>query len=276
MRAARFALLLLCAAAVSSSATSPDDARAIVEKTVNRDQRNYRELQSWTYKVSDRIEKLDSSGRTKSVETTLDEVLYLGGTPFVHALEKNGKPLPSREAAKEQAKLDKATADAGRLTEDQRRKREQETEARREKDREPLKYLPEAYAFRLLGEDVVDGRPAWRISAAPAPDYQGKYGFLLKNLAGTLWIDKEDFQFVKGDIHAIKGFSIGLFFASVAEGAHLYFDNMRLSDGIWVSRRAGFEGSARVLVRRIRQNEELQFSDFRKFQSDSRILPPQP
>jgi hypothetical protein len=51
---------------------------------------------------------------------------------------------------------------------------------------------------------------------------------------------------------------------------------MRLSDGIWVSRRAGFEGSARVLVRRIRQNEELRFSDFRKFQSDSRILPSEP
>jgi hypothetical protein len=272
MRAARFALLLLCAAAAAWT----QDARAIVEKTVNRDQRNYRELQAWTYKVSDKIERLDSSGRMKSVETTLDEVLYLGGKPFIHALEKNGKPLPPRDAAKEQAKLDKATAEAERLSEDQRRKRERETEAQREKDREPLKYLPQAYTFRLLGDDVVSGRPAWRISAAPAPGYKGKYSFLLKNLAGTLWIDKEEFQFVKGDIHAIRGFSIGLFLASVAEGSHLYFENMRLSDGIWVSHRAGFQGSARVLVRRIRQNEELQFSDFRKFQSDSRILSTEP
>jgi hypothetical protein len=272
MRAARFALLLFCGPA----AMWAQDARAIVEKTVNRDQRNYRELQSWTYKVSDRIEKLDSSGGVKNVETTLDEVLYLGGKPFIHALEKDGKPLPPRDAAKEQAKLDKATAEAQRLTEEERRKREQETEARREKDREPLKYLPHAFIFHLLGEDVVDGRPAWRIAAAPAPGYKGKYSGLLRNLAGTLWIDKEDFQFVKGDIHAIRGFSIGLFLASIAEGSHLYFENMRLSDGIWVSRRAGFEGSARLLVRRIRQDEELQFSDFRKFQSDSRILPSEP
>ena len=272
MSVARLALLLLCAAAAAWA----QDARAVVEKTVNRDQRNYRVLQSWTYKVSDKIEKLDSAGRTKSVEATLDEVLYLGGKPFIHALEKNGKPLPPRDAAKEQAKLDKATAEAQCLTEDQRHKRERETEAQREKDREPLKYLPNAYTFRLLGDDVLNGRPAWRLSATPAPDYKGKYSGLLKNLAGTLWIDKEDFQFVKGDIHAIRGFSIGLFLASVAEGSHLYFENMRLSDGIWVSRRAGFEGSARVLVRRIRQNEELQFSEFRKFQSDSRILPSEP
>lgn len=252
------------------------DARAIIEKTVNHDRRNYHELQSWTYKVSDRIEKIDGSGHIKQVETTFDEVLYLGGKPYIHALGKNGRPLPAKEAAKEQAKLDKATAEAGRLTEEERQKREQQTEKEREKDREVLQYLPDAFTFKLLGEDVINGRPAWRIRAEPEPRYNGKYGFLLKNLEGTLWIDKDENQLVKGEIHAIKGFSIGLFLASVGEGSRLYFENIRLSDGLWVSHRAGFEGSARVLIRHIRENEELQFSDFRKFQTDSRIVPSEP
>jgi len=139
-----------------------------------------------------------------------------------------------------------------------------------------LQYLPDAYKFTLLGEDVINGRAAWRIRAEPAPHYNGKYGFLLKNLEGTLWIDKGENQFARGDIHTIKGFSIGLFLASVAEGSHLYFENIRLNDGLWVSHRAGFEGSARVLIRHIRQNEELQFSDFRKFQTDSRMVPAEP
>jgi len=255
---------------------SAQDARAIIEKTVNHDRRNYRDLQSWTYKVSDRIEKSDSSGRTKAIETTLDEVLYLGGKPYIHPLRKNGKPLPAKDTAKEQAKLDKATAEASRLSEDERRKREQQTEKQREKDREMLQYLPDAYNFTLLGEEIINSRAAWRIGVEPAPHYNGKYGFLLKNLEGTLWIDKDENQFVKGDIHAIKGFSIGLFLASITEGSRLYFENVRLSDGLWVSHRAGFEGSARVLIRHIRQNEELQFSEFRKFQTDSRIVPAEP
>jgi hypothetical protein len=255
---------------------SAQDARAIIEKTVNHDRRNYRDLQSWTYKVSDRIEKIDRSGHIKQVETTLDEVLYLGGKPYIHPLQKNGKPLSAKDAAKEQAKLDKATTEASRLSEEERRKREQQTEKERDKDREMLQYLPEAYTFTLLGEDTMNGRPAWRIRAEPTPSYTGKYAFLLKNLEGTLWIDKSDNQFVKGDIHAIKGFSIGLFLASIAEGSRLYFENVRLSDGLWVSHRAGFEGAARVLIRHIRQNEELQFSDFRKFQTDSRIVPSEP
>lgn len=259
--------LLVCAAALSAQ-----DARAIVEKTVNRDQRNYRELQSWTYKVSDRIEKLDGSGGTKKVESTVDEVLYLGGKPYVHALEKNGKPLPPDEAAKEQRKLDKASAEASKLTDEEREKREQQTQKEREKDREMLRYLPEAFTFRLLGKDSVEGRQAWRIAAAPVPSYNGKYAGLLKNLEGTLWIDEADYQFVKGDIRAIHGFSIGLFLASVSEGSHLYFENQRLNDGIWVTHRAGFEGSARILIRHIRENEALVFSDFRRFQSDSRIV----
>ena len=255
---------------------SAQDARSIIEKTVNHDRRNYHELQSWTYKVSDRIEKIDRSGRIKDVETTLDDVLYLGGKPYIHPIQKNGKPLPAKDAEREQEKLDKASAEAGRLSEEERRKREQQTEKQREKDREMLQYLPDAYKFTLLGEDVINGRAAWRIRAEPEPRYNGRYGFLLKNLEGTLWIDKNDDQFVKGDIHAIKGFSIGLFLASVAEGSRLYFENIRLSDGLWVSHRAGFEGSARLLIRRIRQNEELQFSDFRKFQTDSRIIPTEP
>jgi hypothetical protein len=248
------------------------DARTIIEKTVNRDQLNYRELQSWTYRVSDRIEKLYASGATKKVESTLDEVLYLGGKPYVHPLEKNGKPLPADDAAKEQRKLDKATAEASRLTEDERRKREQQTEKEREKNREILRYLPEAFTFRVLGEDAINGRAAWRLSATPEDSYRGKYASLLKNLKGTLWIDQQDYQFVKGDIRAIQGFSFGLFLASVAEGSHLYFENQRLPDGLWVTRRAGFDGAARVLIKRIRQNEALVFSDFRKFQTDSRIV----
>jgi hypothetical protein len=255
---------------------SAQDARSIIERTINRDRRNYHELQSWTYKVSDRIEKIDRSGGVKDVETTLDDVLYLGGKPYVHLLQKNGKPLPAKDAAREQEKLDKATAEAGRLSEEERRKREQQTEKQREKDREMLQYLPDAYKFTLLGEDVINGRAAWRIRAEPERRYNGRYGFLLKNLEGTLWIDKDDDQFVRGDIHAIKGFSIGLFLASVGEGSRLYFENIRLSDGLWVSHRAGFEGSARLLIRHIRQNEELQFSDFHKFQTDSRMIPTGP
>ncbi len=253
-------------------ALAAQDAKQIVEKTISRDQRNYRELQAWTYKVSDRIEKLDGSGGVKKTDSTLDEVLYIGGKPYIHPLEKNGKPLPPDQAAKEQKKLDKASAEADKMTDEERQKRELQTEKEREKDREMLRYLPDAFVFRLLGEEAINGRAAWRIAASPVPAYNGKYAGLLKNLEGTLWIDKQDYEFVKGDIRAIHGFSIGLFLASVSEGSHLYFENQKLSDGIWVTHRAGFEGAARVLIKHIRENEALVFSDFRKFQTDSRIV----
>jgi hypothetical protein len=265
----RLAVLL----ALTVSSAYAQEASAIVRRSARMDSRNDRLTRNYTYKVLNEMRDLDSAGRVKATHTTLDEVLYVGGRRYLHPLEKDGKPLPAGEAKKEQAKLDRAVAEASRLSDAERATREDEEERRREKRREQVQYIPEAFDFTLLGEEVLNGRAAWRIRATPRRDYKGPYGFMLRNLEGTIWIDKRDYEWVKVDADVLDPISIGLFLARIGKGTRLSFENFRVNDEIWAAKHISLRASARLaLMKKLDAEQELTFSDYRKFQTDSRMV----
>ncbi len=260
-------------AALAITSAYGQDARAIVRRSVRVDSRNDRLARNYTYKVLNEIHDLDAAGRIKASHSTLDEVLYIGGQSYVHALEKDGKPLPPNAAKKEQAKLDRAAAEASRLSDDDRRKREDEEERKREKRRERVQYIPDAFDFAVLGEGALNGRDTWQIRATPRRDYKGPYAFMLRNLEGTIWIDKKDYEWVRVDADTLDTISIGLFLARIGKGTRLSFENFRVNDELWAAKRISLKASARLaLLKRLDAEQELTFSDYRKFQSDSRIV----
>src|SRR5215471_15588166 len=188
-----------------------DDAREIVRKSVQADNRNQEIRRNYTYKMFDVERDLDGAGKVKATHTTLTEVLYIGGSPHRHILEKDGKPLPADEARKAQARLDKAVKEADRMTEEQRKAQAEKARAARAKEREELQFIPEAFDFQLAGETEIAGRPAWQIKATPRREYKGRYASLMRNLEGTLWIDKQDYQWVKVEADALDTISFGWF-----------------------------------------------------------------
>jgi hypothetical protein len=261
------------AAALAITSAYAQDAREIVRRSVRADNRNDRLARNYTYKVLNVTQNLDSAGRVKATHSTVDEVLYIGGRQYLHPLEKDGKPLPSDEAKKEQAKFDRAAAEASRLSDAGRRKREEEEERSRAKRRERVQYIPDAFDFSLLGETPLNGRDAWQIRAAPRRDYKGPYAFLLRNLEGTIWIDKRDYQWVKVEADTLGTISIGLFLARIGKGTRLSFENFRVNGEIWAAKHISLRASARVgLIKRLNADQELTFSDYRKFQTDSRVV----
>jgi hypothetical protein len=67
---------------------------------------------------------------------------------------------------------------------------------------------------------------------------------------------------------------IGLFLARIGKGTRLSFENFRVNDEVWATKRISLKASARVaLMKRLDAEQEMTFSDYRKFQTDSRILP---
>jgi hypothetical protein len=265
----RFAALLFIGVCVCFG----QDARALVARAVAADDHSYRLALDYTYKIRDEIHELDRAGGVKSDHSTLDEVLYIGGKRYFRPLEKDGKPIPPREAQKEQAKLDRAAAEAGRLTEAEHNKRIADEERDIARRRAQFKDIPDAFDFKLLGDDVISGRSAWEIGATPRAGYHGELQGILRNLEGTLWIDKQDFNWVKFEADVLKPFSLGWFLARVGEGTHLSYELMRVNDELWVPKEVSLKASARlVLLKKVRVEEEITFSDYRKFQTDSRIV----
>jgi hypothetical protein len=249
------------------------DARSLVARAVAADDHSYRLALDYTYKIHDEIRELDSGGGVKSVHSTLDEVLYIGGKRYFRLLEKDGKAIPSREAKKGQAKLDRAAADASRLTEAEHDKRIADEERDIAKRRAQFKDVPDAFDFKLLGDAVIAGRGAWEISATPRAGYHGELQGILRNIEGTLWIDKQDFNWVKFEADVLKPFSLGWFLARVGEGTHLSYELMRVNDELWVPKEVLLKASARlVLLRKVNVEQQITFSEYRKFQTDSRIV----
>lgn len=263
--------LLICAGA--SLAFAQLDPHQIVARSVQADDETARLRRNYTYQVHDIHRELDGKGAVKITETHTTDVLFIGGKPYRHLIEKDDKPLSPAEAGKETRKLDKAVAEASRLSQDELDRRYAEFEKKRAQEREQLKFIPDAFEFKLLREEAVNGRTAYVIAATPRADYRGKHHEFLSKLQGTLWIDKSDYHWVKAEAETLDTISFGLFIARLAKGTHLQFEQARVNDEIWLPKGVRFTGSARVaLLKNFNIAEEVTFSNYRKFQTDSKIV----
>jgi hypothetical protein len=265
----RWAVLLFAGACLCQA----QDARSLVVRAVAADDHSDRLARDYTYKLRDEIRELDRAGHVKAVHSEVDEVLYIAGKRYFRLLEKDGKPVSATEARREQAKLDRAAADAGRLTEAEHEKRVEAAEQDRAKQRAQYKDIPDAYDFKLLGETTIDGRPAYEVSATPRGGYHGEFKGILHNVEGKLWIDKKDSVWVKVEADVLKPFSLGWLLARVGAGTHLTYEMMCVNDEVWAPKRVLLKASARLmLLRKVNVEQELTFSDYRKFQTDSRVV----
>ena len=248
------------------------DARSIVVRSVEVTNLDPALEREYTYRVRSEERQRDRTGGVRLKESAVREVLYLGGKRFSHALERNGKPLPENEARKEQARLDKAAAEANRLSPKERARREAEAEKERAEDRERLKLIANAYDFELKGEPMVSGRRTWQIECTPRAAYRGKHDGLFKRLRGTLWIDQQDYHWVRVEAEALETISFGLFLARIAPGTRIMFELARVNDEVWLPARIEIAGSARLaLLKKQTVDQVLTFSDFRRYRTDSRI-----
>jgi hypothetical protein len=265
----------LALAAISAATEGAPDAREIVRKSVELDQANWLRMKDYTWIAHETERNLDSKGAVKSEKTESWETLVLYGQPHRRMLERGGKPLPPDDQRKEQAKLDKVAAKLEHETPEQRQRRVTEYEKRREKDRDFLREVTDLYDFHLEGDEQVDGHAAWIISATPKPGYQPKRGDAkpLLKIRGEIWIDKAEYQWVRLEAETTDTISYGLFIARLNPGAKLVFEQTRVNDEIWLPKRESVSGSGRLgLLKKIAMQQELVWSNYRKFQVESKVV----
>jgi hypothetical protein len=126
--------------------------------------------------------------------------------------------------------------------------------------------IPRAFDFQLVGEETVDGRPAYVLQATPRPGYhaRGKYGNMFSKVAGKLWVDKQDFGWIKVDGQVIKPFSMGLFLVRLLRGSHIKMEQTRVDGGIWMPERVEVRATARIFfVKSLAIDRILMYTEYR-------------
>ncbi|MBL8219818.1 MAG: hypothetical protein JNL62_11345 [Bryobacterales bacterium] len=260
---------------VCVSALSAQDALEIVRRSVQHDQANWERAKNYTYVVRSTMRERDSGGKVKKTEAEAEEIYILYGEPYEKRIEKDGKPLPAEEQRKEQQKFDKEMARRQNESPEQRRKRIEAFEKKRREQRDFAREIPEAYNFKLVGEENVNGRPAWVVDATPRAEYQPRNSraAMLKKFRGRMWIDQKEYQWVRMDGEVIDTVSWGVVLARLAKGSRIFFEQVRVNDEVWMPKQVKVNLDARIaLLKRYQGDIDLSFQDFRKFQSESRIV----
>ncbi len=264
--------LLVCLA----SAAFGQDAREIVRRSVELDQANWIRMADYTWVNHLRERHFDSRERVTSEHGEAWETFILDGQPFHRTLERDGKPLPADEKQKQEQKLDKAAARLESETPEQKQRRAGDYQKSRRRERAFLLEIPDAFDLRLEGSQQVDGQDVWVISGTPKPGYHPKSrdGAALLKIHGKMWIEKTGYQWVRVEAETTATISFGWFLARLNPGAKLVLEEERVNGEIWLPKREYMIGSGRIgLLKRLAEDAEITWSDYRKFRVESKIMP---
>jgi hypothetical protein len=247
------------------------DATEIIRRSVERDAYNFERFKNYTFleRVEERRSGRDGKQTSKDLETY--EFMVLAGRPYGKLVERDDKPLPEKDARKEQDKVDKELAKRQRESASDKAKQDQD----RAEQRRYLREVPEAFDLTLQGTGEIGGRPVWIIGAQPKPGYKPKLkrAEMLKNLRGRIWVDQADYQWVKAEVEVIQPISFGFGLLRLAPGSVLNFEQVRVNDEVWLPAHITVRADARVAyLRKLREELEITYRDYKKFQADSRIV----
>jgi hypothetical protein len=235
------------------------DARQIVGQSLVAAEHSWQARDGYIYMERDEDRRLDALGQVKSENVDVTRMTLVNGIRFEQLVEHNGQ-LP---AAEEQIKRDKDLEKLKHETPEEQAARLRKNE----ENRSFLRDLLEAFDFHLAGEEIIAGRPAYVLEATPHPGYHanGKYGKLFSRVKGKLWVDKQDFGWVKVDGEVTQSFAMGLFVARVQRGSHIILEQTRLADAVWVPKRLEVRASARILfLKSLDLDRILTYSDYRR------------
>jgi len=233
-------------------------------------------MKDYTWIAHSEERHFDGSGKVKSEDKSAWETVVLDGEPYRRMLERNNRTLSAGEQKKEQEKLDKSAAHLAHETPAQKQQRLAEYEKRRKREREFLREIPDAYDLRIESETQVDGEDVWVIAGTPRAGYHPKEGDAkaFAKIKGRIWIDKSSYQWVRVEAETTGTLSYGLFLARLNGGAKLVFEQARAGDALWLPKRLYMKGTGRLaLLKKIAMDEEITWSDYRKFQVSSKIVP---
>jgi hypothetical protein len=254
---------------------SQQQMQQLLRVVADKDLENQKRQHDYTYVNREVENKLDGKGNTKSTEVKTYDILEIYGEQVRKLIAKDDKPLDAKEASKEDEKIQKIIDKRRNETEEQRKRREQKEEKEREDGRKFVREIADAYDFRLVGTDVLDGREAWVIDGEPRSGFEPhmKEAKFLSKFHGRVWIDKSDLQLAKMTAEAIDTVSVGWVLARVHKGTRFMMEQTRVNNEVWLPQKMTFKVDARVaLLKGFNFDGEETFRDYKKFRTSSKIV----
>ncbi|HLI83313.1 MAG TPA: hypothetical protein VKV17_05310 [Bryobacteraceae bacterium] len=251
------------------------DPREIVRKAVELSERDTQLANEYNYLQHQETRELDRSGNARVRKDETWDIIPLEGSPYKRLVSRDGHNLSAAEQQVEQQKLEAAAEERSKETAGQRERRLEEWRHRQDRQRQPLRELPDAFNFTLLSEQNLDGRPVYLIEAVPKPDYKPKstYTSFFPKVKIRAWIDRADLEAVRIEIEPTDTISFGGFLLRLDKGSRIVIEQTRMDDQLWLPRRVSVLVEGRImLLKNLSREMDYNFTDYKKFQVDSRVV----
>ena len=251
-----------------------EQIRELLRRVADHDMENDKLLHNYTYLERQETHMLDGHGDVKKSETRTSEVLEVYGEQVERLIAKDDKPLTEKDARKEEEKIQKVIDKRKNESDEDRRKRLEKEEKNREEDRKFVKEVADAFNFRLLDSETINGRDTWVLDADPRPSYEpkGREAKIMMKFTGRIWIDKAELQWVKLDLTSLDNISFGWVLARLHKGAHVIVEQTRVNDEVWLPKHVQFHVDGRLaLLKGFNADVEQIYRDYKKFRTDTKI-----
>jgi hypothetical protein len=263
-------------AQISESAEKPlPDVATLMRKVEGNQRASEALLKDYLYHQMETGEEKDGDGGIKKSETREYDIFWLNGVQVRKLTKKDGKELSPDEQKKESERIDKEVSKA-------KERRAKADAAGKETDSHGHE---EVTVSRLLTlgkftnprRVVLNGRATIAIDyiGDPKAKTQNRMEEVIRDLAGTVWIDEQDNTIARIEGHFTNAFKIGGgMLVSVKQGTKFSFEQRKINDEVWLPAGGDGEGSFRALLF-MNFNGKIRIvdSDYRKFKATATILP---
>ena len=232
----------LCAVLLSFGQAPLPDRQELKARAIANMKQSEKALENYSCIVREQVDELNGDGSVKHRRSKKLEQFYVNGIEIQHLLAKDGQPLSSHDAKKEQQRVD---GEVKKYSDPEKAERARSDEAER------LNRVLEALRFENGRREIRDGR------SIIAYDLRGDPGFHPKNiegrfaqaLAGRIWLDEETATPVEMRVETVRDVKIGGgLLANVHKGFRFQMQQQRQPDGAWILKSLDGSGDARAAL----------------------------
>jgi hypothetical protein len=206
------------------------DAQEIVRRSVATETADWKAAPNYSFVERDTVIK-HGAPLSKTYE-----VLMIEGSPYNKLIAVGGRPLSPGEQAEEDRKLQQEIQKRKQESLSARARRIAKYQRERQQDHAMMMEMAHAFNFKLAGSEKVDGHDTWVLEATPKPGYQPKTRDtkVLTGMKGKLWVDKEQYHWVKVEAEVFKPVPFYGFLGRVGPGTRFVLENEPVDGNIWL------------------------------------------
>ncbi len=220
-------------------------------------------LKGYTYHRSSVIDELGSDGTVAGRQRREFDVYYFDEGMFQRLVSRNGMPLTQKEVTEEEERFEKF--------------RMQKPRTRSVADQEKvLNDIVNAFDFKVLRQEMRDSRPTLVLSFKPKKDAKLQTmtaRMVLTKVEGTAWVDEEDAQLARIDMHFTDDVKIAFgLVASISKDTQMVREWRKLNKEVWVPLHSESLLKGRVLLAKgYNRRRTDDYTDYKKFSVDTTI-----